>query len=427
MIGVIADDLTGASELGGIGVRHGLRAEVILQGECIGDADLLCLDTDSRSCKANVAARRAAAAARKLRKAGAVWIYKKVDSVLRGNVLAEVSAIRDALGLRSALLVPANPRFGRVIRDGRYFIKGKPIHQTDFARDPEYPRRSSNVLKMLGITKPGAVSLTRLAEYQPSSGIVLGEVSTSADVQKWASRRSHEMLLAGGAEFFEAVLKSMPADNPEGIASFSPGLPSDGQSGSDRGYPGTETSKVYNPERVASDAHPAPPPSAVDRQSASASARELFICGSTSDYTEQFVGETRRSGTPVFSLIEPGKKPSAPTAAMLKSVRAKALLAFESHPRVILAVGRPLLNNPSVARKLSEDLVKIAVDVIEKAEPDHVFAEGGATAVELVRRLGWRRLKVLRELAPGVTTLSLPKRNAPLLTIKPGSYPGWPK
>ena len=386
MIGVIADDLTGAAELGGIGLRYGLRAEVVLEGKCDRETDLLCVDTDSRSCKANEAARRAATAARKLRKAGAVWIYKKVDSVLRGNVLAEVSAIREALGLHSALLVPANPRFGRVIRDGRYFVKGKPIHQTDFARDPEYPRRSPNVLKMLGVTKALEVSVTRLAEYRPTSGIVLGEVSSSADVQRWASQRSEDMLLAGGAEFFEAVLK---ATKPLVRKRSSRNAPS---------------ADVYR-----------------------SGARELFICGSTSDYTERFITEARRSGSPVFSVIETSTKPFALTPAMLKSVADKALLAFESHLRVILAVGRPLIESPSVARKLSEHLVKIAVDVIERAGPGHVYAEGGATAAELVRRLGWRRMKVLRELAPGVTTLSLPERNTPLLTIKPGSYPGWPK
>jgi len=386
MIGVIADDLTGAAELGGIGLRYGLRAEVVLEGKCDRETDLLCGDTDSRSCKANEAARRAAAAARKLRKAGAVWIYKKVDSVLRGNVLAEVRAIREALGLHSALLVPANPRFGRVIRDGRYFVKGKPIHQTDFARDPEHPRRSPNVLKMLGVTKALEVSVTRLAEYRPTSGIVLGEVSSSADVQRWASQRSEDMLLAGGAEFFEAVLK---ATKPLVRKRSSRNAPS---------------ADVYR-----------------------SGARELFICGSTSDYTERFITEARRSGSPVFSVIETSTKPFALTPAMLKSVADKALLAFESHLRVILAVGRPLIESPSVARKLSEHLVKIAVDVIERAGPGHVYAEGGATAAELVRRLGWRRMKVLRELAPGVTTLSLPERNTPLLTIKPGSYPGWPK
>src|SRR5215468_5199625 len=41
------------------------------------------------------------------------------------------------------------------------------------------------------------------------------------------------------------------AKNPKGIPPQSPGLPSVGQSGSDRGYPGIEASKFYNPNGVA--------------------------------------------------------------------------------------------------------------------------------------------------------------------------------
>ncbi len=33
MIGVIADDLTGAAELGAVGLRHGLQAEIIEAGQ----------------------------------------------------------------------------------------------------------------------------------------------------------------------------------------------------------------------------------------------------------------------------------------------------------------------------------------------------------------------------------------------------------
>ena len=390
MIGVIADDLTGAAELGGIGLRHGLKAEVILQGECIGDTDLLCVDTDTRSCTAKEAAWRAAAAARRLRKAGAAWIYKKVDSVLRGNVLAEVGAIREALGLRSALLVPANPRFGRVIRDGRYFVKGKLIHQTDFAQNPEYPRRSPDVLKMLKVTKAGKMSVTRLSNYRPTSGIVLGEVSSSADVQKWASQRSEDMLLAGGAEFFEAVLQAMELNLVAADVSRLQSLC----------FPKLEKS--------------------------SARGRELFICGSTSDYTLQFVNQAQRDGTPVFSMIDSGNKGISLGPAMLEAKAQEAIIAFETHSRVVLAVGRPLIRRPIVARRLAQYLVKIAVRVLERAEVNRVYAEGGATAAEFVRQLGWSRLKVLQELAPGVTTLALADRHAPVLTIKPGSYPGWP-
>ena len=42
-----------------------------------------------------------------------------------------------------------------------------------------------------------------------------------------------------------------------------------------------------------------------------------------------------------------------------------------------------------------------------------VFAEGGATAAELVRRMGWPRLTVLRELAPGVATLAVEGGESP--------------
>src|ERR1035437_1401499 len=104
MIGVIADDLTGAAELGAIGLRHGLRAEIVRSGKPSGAADLVCVDTDSRACAPAEAAKRAAAAAKLLRAAGAKWIYKKVDSVLRGQVTAEVEH-----GLRAEIVRSGKP------------------------------------------------------------------------------------------------------------------------------------------------------------------------------------------------------------------------------------------------------------------------------------------------------------------------------
>jgi D-threonate/D-erythronate kinase len=386
MIAVIADDLTGAAELGGIGLRRGLNVEIVIRGECAGDADLLCVDTDSRACTAKEATQRAAAAANELRKAGARWIYKKVDSVLRGNVLPEIHAIQKTLGLRSTLLIPANPCFGRQIHDGRYYVNGKPIHRTAFAHDPDYPRTSSKVLEMLKARKAFAVTVNRLAEPLPASGIVLGEVSTSADVQEWARRRNGQMLVAGGAEFFGALLN------------------------------------VLNPTPKMSA-----PSTAVMGRKSSGIIRELFVCGSTSEYTRQFVSEADRNGIPVYSFLLSSSKHFSLSPLAVDCIAQEAILEFRSHPRVILEIGRPLLEKRTVARKLARYLAETAVLVIARAKPDHVYAEGGATAAELVRQLGWRRMKVLKELAPGVTTLSLPGRNAPLLTIKPGSYPGWPK
>ena len=92
---------------------------------------------------------------------------------------------------------------------------------------------------------------------------------------------------------------------------------------------------------------------------------------------------------------------------------------------MILQVGLPPVRDVSLAELLATHLVRVAEAVLRKADVGHVFAEGGATAVALARRMGWRRLAVKSELAPGVVTLSVIGGGSPLLTIKPGSY-AWP-
>ena len=101
------------------------------------------------------------------------------------------------------------------------------------------------------------------------------------------------------------------------------------------------------------------------------------------------------------------------------------LAALASHPRVILSVGLPQVLDAGVAQRFSNDVVSIAERVLQQTSVARVFAEGGATAAELVRRMGWARLEVVRELAPGVATLAVNGDTSFLLTIKPGSYT-WP-
>ena len=187
MIGVIADDLTGAAEIGAVGLRRGLRAEVIVAGEPSGDADLICVDTDSRSCDPAEAAQRASNAALLLQHCGAEWIYKKTDSLLRGNVTREIEAMVKQLGLSGALLVPANPSLGRTISNGQYFVRGQLINETAFAHDPKHPRSSPNVLELLD--KPSALPLSvgKSGEPFPERGIVIGEVASAEDVRMWLS------------------------------------------------------------------------------------------------------------------------------------------------------------------------------------------------------------------------------------------------
>ncbi len=379
MIGVIADDLTGAAELGAIGLRHGLRSEIVRSGKPSGKADLVCVDTDSRSCSPEEAGKRAAAAAKLLRAAGAQWIYKKVDSVLRGQVTAEVEAVMKQLQLNRALLLPANPSLGRVIRDGQYFVRGKLIHKTEFAHDPEYPRRVPQVLRLLKLPETFAIRMSNRDRSLAAGTIVVGEAATSEEVREWATHRETGLLSAGGSEFFGALLAAQNFSAPDG-------------------------------EKKSSEPTPG---------------RELFICGTSTESVRKFVTAARRRKQPVFSLPMELMWGAEFSAAAQEAITQRVVTALETHARIILNVGLPLVRDLTVARRLSDYVVQIAERVLRRAPIAKVFAEGGATSAELVRRMGWARLTVLRELAPGVATLAVADGPAILLTIKPGTY-AWP-
>jgi uncharacterized protein YgbK (DUF1537 family) len=128
---------------------------------------------------------------------------------------------------------------------------------------------------------------------------------------------------------------------------------------------------------------------------------------------------------PVFCLPAELATTGVFDQAKLEESTGRVCKALLSHRRVVLAIGLPLVRESSVARSLSLQLVLLAQTVLRHSEIGHIYIEGGATAVELVRRMGWERLRVLEQLAPGVATLIPQGSQAPCLTVKPGSY-AWP-
>jgi uncharacterized protein YgbK (DUF1537 family) len=380
MIGVIADDLTGAAELGAVGLRHGLRAEIVRSGKPSGTADLVCVDTDSRSCQPVEAATRAAAAAKMLRAAGADWIYKKVDSVLRGNVTAEIEAVMRQMNSNRALLLPANPSLGRIIRDGEYFVHDRPIHRTEFAHDPEYPRRSSQVLRLLAAPEHFLLRLASNELAVPENTLLIGQTESSEQVRQWADCRSDAVLSVGGSEYFGALLAA------EG-----------------NGHAATATEDIDFTV-----------------------GNQLFICGTASKSAHQLVKSARALHTPVFTLPQELMWGMAFSRGAQEVISQRVMEAFASSRRVLLCVGLPPVHDVIIARRLADNLVDIAEIVLRGVGIKNIFAEGGATASELVRRMQWPRLTVCREWAPGVATLAVTDDDAQWLTIKPGSY-SWPE
>jgi len=70
-------------------------------------------------------------------------------------------------------------------------------------------------------------------------------------------------------------------------------------------------------------------------------------------------------------------------------------------------------------------LVEVVAELLETASAGRLFVEGGRTASALVRRMGWARVSVCRQYAPGVVAMQCHAAPRTILTVKPGSY-SWP-
>lgn len=130
---ILADDLSGAADCAMACRRAGMQAQVRLDPEACGaPAAALALDLDSRALTAAEAVARTLAATAQV---GQGALYRKIDSTLRGHVAVEIAATLEIAGPGAfALVCPAYPATGRVVRDGAIHVHGQPLADTEIWR-----------------------------------------------------------------------------------------------------------------------------------------------------------------------------------------------------------------------------------------------------------------------------------------------------
>ena len=221
MLAIVADDLTGAADTSACFADAGRRTVIPFTTVAPGDVDVLALSTESRDL-AEVEAAEAVYRAILSMAASAPprWLYKKVDSALRGHPREELLAAMSALGTRRALVAPALPAEGRTTRGGRQLINGLPIQATTFggqsgasslldlfANDRDLP-----VIHLpLGLVRqhPDAVCEWLRAD---EDGILVADAETDADldVLARAAAQSNLQVLCGAAGFARRLALALP-------------------------------------------------------------------------------------------------------------------------------------------------------------------------------------------------------------------------
>lgn len=378
MIAVIADDLTGAAELAGIGLRYGLQTVMSTVVNSGTDTELLIISTDTRSVSEEEAVHEMAGVTEEVMKLKPVLIFKKVDSVLRGHVLAELTAQLDVLQLKKALLVPANPALGRTITGGIYYYKDQPIHLSSFSHDPEFAISSSDVSDMLRV-KDASLSIKTVEEELPSSGIVVGEATSAKDLEDWAKRVDTDMLPAGASGFFSALLN---VKNMKGFAGDKP---------------------------VKDHGHPV-----------------LFVCGSTFNKSREAIKSIKNNGGPVSYMPDEVIRSGEIYNEAFPMWSQEVASMINSGGRAIISIDANTTEGvPVSAGLLREKTALVVSEILKQVNIQELFIEGGSTAASVIRKAGFQTFFPVEELAPGVIRMSVKEHADLCITVKPGSYE-WP-
>lgn len=118
---ILADDLTGACDAAVAFTSVSDRVRVQLHGEPLEAADVLATSTESRDLPVAEAHARIRNIVKRL-PSGATF-FKKIDSVFRGNTLAEIAVTLRYARFDLAILAPAYPALGRTVREGVLYIQ----------------------------------------------------------------------------------------------------------------------------------------------------------------------------------------------------------------------------------------------------------------------------------------------------------------
>jgi uncharacterized protein YgbK (DUF1537 family) len=156
LLGCIADDFTGATDLAGMLVRAGMRTVQMIgvpDDPLPADIDAVVIALKSRTVPAATAVTESLAALRHLQAAGCRQFYYKYcstfDSTDAGNIGPVIDALMTALKTDLTIACPAFPENKRTIFKGYLFVGDVLLSESGMHDHPLTPMTDSNLVRVL--------------------------------------------------------------------------------------------------------------------------------------------------------------------------------------------------------------------------------------------------------------------------------------
>jgi uncharacterized protein YgbK (DUF1537 family) len=412
LLGCIADDFTGGTDLAGMLVKAGMRTVQLIgvpQEPLPDDVDAVVIALKSRTNPVDEAVSESLAALRRLQDAGCRQFYFKYcstfDSTPRGNIGPVAEALMRALGTDFTIACPAFPANGRTIYKGYLFVGDVPLSESGMRHHPLTPMTDANLVRVL--------------QQQVKQKVGLADYPTVAKGGEAIAAR-FTALREQGCGF--AIVDALSDQDLHSIGAACADLPLvTGGSGIALGLPENFRRRGLLSREVVANALPR------------TGGLRAVIAGSCSVATQKQVAKMREQ-SPAFHVDPMQLARGDKVAAAALDWAAQRI---ESGPVLIYATATPETVNEVQAQlgveragSLVEDALATIAQGLVKLGVGQMIVAGGETSGAVVKALGVTGLRIGPEIDPGVpwtTALkNLNERDAnerPLaLALKSGNF-----
>jgi len=393
LLGCIADDFTGATDLANNLVRAGMRAvqTIGVPGAPLDTgADAVIVALKTRTVAAADAVAQALAALRWLQAQGVRQVYFKYcstfDSTPAGNIGPVADALLDALhgpGLGFTIACPAFPANQRTVFKGHLFVGDVLLSDSGMRHHPLTPMTDANLVRVLQPQTKRRVGL--VAQDIVAAGTV-AIAARFADLQ------------AQGVGI--AIVDAISDDDLLHIGRALAGLPLvTGGSGVAIGLPANWQASGELPARRADALPPA-------------TGLRAVISGSCSQATNAQVAAFAAAGGPAFRIdplaLAAGDELVAQALAWADRQLAQGpVLVYATALPDAVAQVQAQLGGARAGELVEQALARIAVGLVERGVRQFVVA-GGETSGAVVQALGVQQMTIGPQIDPGVPWTAAP-------------------
>jgi uncharacterized protein YgbK (DUF1537 family) len=408
ILGCVADDLTGATDLANALARRGMHVVQTIGAPApddpVPEAEAIVVAMKSRTNPPDEAVAMSLAACRWLKQAGARQFYFKYcstfDSTDHGNIGPVADALLKELGADFTIACPAFPETGRTIYLGHLFVGKQLLSDSPMRSHPLTPMTDANLVRVLGRQTKGKVDLVPFATMRQGAAAV---------------RNAFDALTKSGVRY--AITDAVEDNDLLILGEACAGLKLvTGGSGAAIGLPENFRRAGLIPKRDTVEALP------------KVGGLGAVLAGSASQATLGQVA-AMRAKHPAFTL-DPFKIAENATGIVAEALdwakpklQAGPVLIYASAPPDQVAAVQAKLGREHAGALIEEVLAKIARGLVAAGVRRLVVA-GGETSGAVVQGLGVKALRIGPQIDPGVpATLAIGEPRL-ALALKSGNFGG---